>query len=106
VTNVPAGLANVAGLSAGEDYSLVLVAPGPPQFGPRRESVVAHLGSETILNPTVLGTHPVTFQWFHDGVAVSGATNRNLLLIATQPADAGDYVLVATNPEVKRPTSR
>ncbi len=36
--------------SAGEDYSVVLVASGPPRFGHQPASVVAHLGSQTILN--------------------------------------------------------
>ena len=97
VTNVPGGLRNVASIAAGEDYSVVLTASGPPGFSRQLGSVVAHVGSQTILNPNVVGKYPLGFQWFHDGVAISSATNRYLLLSNPQMAAAGNYVLVATN---------
>ena len=97
VTNVPAGLNSVGSIASGEDYSMVLVASGPPRFGWQLGLAIAHVGSQTILNPTVVGMYPLGFQWFHDGVAVSGATNRTLLLTNVQAADAGNYVLSATN---------
>ncbi len=90
VTNVPGGLRNVASIAAGEDYSLALVAAGPPRFGRQLGSVVTHAGSQTILNSTVVGALPLSFQWFHDGMEILGATNRNLLLTNAQMAAAGE----------------
>jgi hypothetical protein len=36
-------------------------------------------------------------QWFRDGIAVTNATNGNLVLPAVSAADAGAYTLVASN---------
>jgi alpha-tubulin suppressor-like RCC1 family protein len=97
VTNAPMGLTNGAAISAGEDYSLVLAASGPPRFRSGPTSITGHAGGLTVLNANVTGTYPLTFQWFHDGSAIPGATNRLLVLSHAQPADSGSYVLVATN---------
>ena len=98
VTNVPAGLNDVASVAAGEDYSVAVVGNGPPQFGPPLASVVAHAGGGVVLSASVQGAYPLSFQWYHDGQEVAGATNRFLWLPACQTLDGGNYVLVATNP--------
>ena len=36
-----------------------------------------------------MGAYPLTFQWFHDGAPIAGATHRELTLTNTQPGDAG-----------------
>lgn len=38
----------------------------------------------------------VTFQWFHDGVAIPGQTNRNLFLTRVRASHAGSYHVTAT----------
>jgi hypothetical protein len=97
VINVPWGLTNAAVISAGEDYSMAFVASGPPRFGRQPRSVVAHLGASATLVANVVGASPLAFQWFHDGVAIAGATNRSLILTNAKAADAGSYVLIANN---------
>ena len=44
-----------------------------------------------------MGTYPLSFQWFHDGIADSRRHQPYLLLTNPQTAAAGNYVLVATN---------
>jgi len=39
----------------------------------------------------------LSYQWYRDGVAVSGATASQLLLTQVHPSDSGNYTLVATN---------
>jgi len=39
----------------------------------------------------------MAFQWYHESVAVAGATNRSLILNNLNSAAAGNYILVATN---------
>jgi alpha-tubulin suppressor-like RCC1 family protein len=97
VTSVPAGLRSVVSIAAGEDYNVAVVGTGVPQFGPQLASVAAHLGGATVLSANVQGSYPLTFQWYHDGNVVAGATNRFLWLPGCQATDAGDYVLVASN---------
>ena len=45
-----------------------------------------------------LGSEPLTYQWMHGGSAIVGATSASLVMSDLQPADAGDYTVVATNP--------
>ncbi|HWI58488.1 MAG TPA: immunoglobulin domain-containing protein, partial [Bacillota bacterium] len=54
-------------------------------------------GQRVALLPEVAGTCPMTFQWFHDGQAVPGATNRFLVLSQVQPTDSGSYQLKIMN---------
>ena len=43
------------------------------------------------------GTQPLRYQWRRGGLNLAGATNRILLLTNVQPANAGQYSVVATN---------
>lgn len=54
-------------------------------------------GASFVLSATVTGAPAPAFQWSHDGTAVPGATGPTLNFSAAQPADAGTYVLTATN---------
>jgi alpha-tubulin suppressor-like RCC1 family protein len=96
-TNIPAALSNVASIAARGDYSVAVVRLGPPQFSPQLAPVETHTGREVVLSANVQGPYPEAFQWYHDGNLVAGATNWFLWLPPCQAADAGDYVLVASN---------
>jgi alpha-tubulin suppressor-like RCC1 family protein len=96
-TNLPSGLQNVAGIAVGEDYSLAYGSAGAPQFGLPLASVTAHAGGQAVLTATVQGALPMTFQWFHSGTAVPGATNRTFVLTNAQASDAGAYTLAVTS---------
>jgi alpha-tubulin suppressor-like RCC1 family protein len=97
VTNVPAGLGNVASIAAGEDYGLAIVELGPPRFSQQLGPAAVHVGGQIILGTGVSGTCPLSLQWFHGGEPVGGATNPYLLLTNVQLGDAGVYTLIATN---------
>ena len=42
-------------------------------------------------------TTPVSCQWYHDGVAISGETDTNLTVISSTLSDTGIYYCIATN---------
>ncbi|WP_221030557.1 MBG domain-containing protein [Actomonas aquatica] len=59
-------------------------------------------GESTTFAVTATGTDPLTYQWFHDGAAVTGnasATTASLALTDITPADAGNYTCVVSNGE-------
>jgi phosphatidylinositol-3-phosphatase len=62
-------------------------------------AAVSHVseGAPLVLERGVVGSLPVTLQWFKDGVRLSGQTNRVLSIPSAQLADSGDYVLSASN---------
>ncbi|WP_438480140.1 beta strand repeat-containing protein [Oleiharenicola lentus] len=54
-------------------------------------------GSVQALSVTVSGAGPFTYQWFRDGVAVTGATTNSLTFDRVTPANAGSYTVVVTS---------
>ena len=55
------------------------------------------LGDAATLSVIPAGTVPFTFQWFRDGVALSGATGDVLTLTNLHASDAGNYTVVICN---------
>ncbi len=96
-TDAPISLSNVVSFAVGEDFSSALVGLGPPEFSPQLKSTVTYVGGLAVLNVGVQGTHPLSYQWFHDGTPVSVATNQTLVLSNIQPSQAGQYYLVVSN---------
>lgn len=59
-------------------------------------NTTANQGSTLTLTATVIGLGPLSYQWQHAGTNFPGATTVPFSKTAT-PADAGSWVLVATN---------
>jgi hypothetical protein len=49
------------------------------------------------LAPEVWGSYPIAFQWFKDGIPLSGETNRILVIPQTAPGDIGFYTASMQN---------
>lgn len=62
-------------------------------------------GNTVVLGSEVVGTDPISVQWFHNGQAVDGANNTTLEIPAATPDASGEYAIVATN-ECGSTTSR
>ena len=58
---------------------------------------VVPLNHTAILTVAVDGVPTPNFQWFKDGVAITGATGSNYVISSMQEADVGDYFAVASN---------
>src|SRR5262249_49879855 len=54
-------------------------------------------GATTAFSASAVGEPPLRFQWFKDGIALAGATDSVLTIVAAQPADLGDYRVRVTN---------
>ena len=57
----------------------------------------AAIGFSVSIRVSITGLGPLAFQWLKDGAAVPGATNATLALSQVRLADAGTYVVVASN---------
>src|SRR5262249_7572916 len=71
-------------------------APPHITFQPQSQTVV--LSNSFGFNTVVTGARPLNFQWRFNGAAASDATNTAYGKPAAAEGDAGDYVLVASNP--------
>ena len=55
------------------------------------------LGCDATFNVCAWGTKPLSYQWWKDGLALSGQTNMSLTLTNVQTSDFGNYSVVVTN---------
>lgn len=69
----------------------------PPVIVTEPVGFTAYIGEPATLTAVVNGTDPISLQWYKNSVAIGGATNSTLTLPSVVDADAGIYMLVATN---------
>ncbi|MEN9576854.1 MAG: hypothetical protein RL514_4709 [Verrucomicrobiota bacterium] len=115
-TNATLTLTNVALAETGNyfvqvfnDFGLVasttatLTVHAPPAFLTAPQSLTVTQGATTNFTVEVSGVPAPVFTWFKDGVRLTNSSGysavdtANLLVLAAQGAQAGSYVLVATN---------
>ena len=96
-TNMPAGLGKVVAIAAGQYHCLSLLNDGPPIVAVQPQNLTNYAGFTVAFNASVLGLHPLAYQWQFDGTNISEATNNPLILANIQPTNSGSYSLVTTN---------
>jgi hypothetical protein len=62
---------------------------------PLRQTVAE--GSPANFFADVFGGQPVSYQWFRNGVSLTGETNATLRIAAAHPSNAGDYFFIVSN---------
>lgn len=82
-----------AGVDRGAYETLV-----PPQITTQPQSTTVTQGAAVVLQVTVSGAGPFTYQWKKDGVAILGATSDSYPIASAQPWHIGDYTVTTTDP--------
>ncbi len=78
--------------------SITTVYTYSPQSKVDQEETLSVAENGTItLTSTALTSPNNSYQWFKDGVAISGATNKDYVITSAAPSDAGVYYFEATN---------
>lgn len=83
-------------LNAGQIQSLFNAAEVPPYFWQQPVSFTGSQGQNVTISTGVRGSGNVTYQWYQNGVAVSGQTGSTLSFSPATTNNAGSYYLVAT----------
>ncbi|HXJ55538.1 MAG TPA: hypothetical protein VNU68_02630, partial [Verrucomicrobiae bacterium] len=95
---LPPSLTNVVAISSKLGYSVALVGDGSLRFShlhvPDR---IAFAGRDTRFIVTAFGAGPLSYQWRHNGVDITGATNALLSLSQLQTTDAGTYSVLVSD---------
>ncbi len=68
-----------------------------PSFTTQPTSLIATLGTTARLIAIPTGSTPLTLQWYHNGVAISGAKADTLKFDAVAATDSGSYFATVTN---------
>src|SRR5579883_556308 len=79
-----------------EVYAFTL-PPSPPVITVQPTNQTVAVGGQVQFLAAASGTAPLSYQWFFETNAVSGATNATLTLTNVQLAQAGPYALVVSN---------
>ena len=70
----------------------------PVTIGTQPASTSGIAGGSVVLQISVTGTDPITYQWKHAGEDIEGGTGATLTLSGLTEASAGEYQVVVTNP--------
>jgi hypothetical protein len=80
-----------------DDHFTIVKGDQPPVILTQPESQTATLGATVRFNVVVSGTRPMRYQWWHEGLALAGATNASLVVAGVQPSHAGRYFVTVIN---------
>ena len=76
--------------------SVFRIVPGP-QFATQPATQTVYSNANVVLNASVTGIAPLSYQWRRNGVDIPGATTSSLTFASAQVSDSGSYSLVVTN---------
>jgi alpha-tubulin suppressor-like RCC1 family protein len=92
IFNVPPGLSNVLGVSAGSFFNAAVV--GGPTIVAQPQDLAAAVGTDGSFEVQAVSRFPLQYQWRFNGTNLSRATNATLTLSALTPARSGSYSVV------------
>jgi hypothetical protein len=87
------------GLDGPDSNQISLTTPFPPIIISQPSSQIAQAGATATMFVNVVGTPPVSFQWYENGLPIRGRTNSILRLRQIIDGDEGDYTAVITDSE-------
>jgi hypothetical protein len=83
----------------------VLTVNVPPSIIVQPKSAILTAGQNDTLSVTATGTGTLSYQWYKNGSAISGATSSRYTLTNVQAASAGTYTVTVSNGTLPNATS-
>jgi len=77
-------------------FTVTVNCIGPTNTVPLTSKTVL-AGGNVAFSATFTGTSPISYQWFHDGLEIAGATNSSLTILGATPTHQGVYYAQATS---------
>ncbi len=90
-TNVPPGLSNMIAIAAGASHSLALQGDGSTVITVQPRNQRVYYLAPTTFAVMAAGRGPIFYQWYSNGIAISGANSATYTVPVTSTADAGTY---------------
>jgi uncharacterized protein (TIGR02145 family) len=83
----------------------VTTTPVAPSITAQQQSQTVTAGGSVTFSVTATGTAPLSYQWYKDGTAISGATSSSYTLSNVQASNAGTYTVTVSNGTLPNATS-
>ena len=83
--------------SGGTTIYVTGVAETAPAITVQPASQTVTAGAGVILGISASGSPTLTYQWFKNGTAITGATGATFAIASAQPTDSGSYTVAVTN---------
>jgi uncharacterized protein (TIGR02145 family) len=83
----------------------VSAAPVPPTITSQPQSWEVAAGHSVTFSVVATGTAPLSYQWYKNGTAISGATSSSYSLSNVQITDTGTYTVTVSNGTLPNATS-
>ena len=88
-----------AGSVSSTTATLTVLLAAPPSVSSWPSSTIVKEGQSTSFRLNgVVGSPPITYQWYKDGVLLPGATSNALPFSGVLPKDTGTYSVTVSNP--------
>jgi uncharacterized protein (TIGR02145 family) len=84
----------------------VLTVDVPPEITSQPKSDTVTAGGSLLFSVTATGTRPLSYQWYKDSTAISGATSSSFSISYAQGSDSGTYTVVVSNGIAPSATSK
>ncbi len=91
-------VANAFGSVTSADVTLRVIDIATPVILVQPASGSLLSGTYSALSVLAAGTTPLTYQWHREGVALSGATNSDLIFSAVDLTNSGSYTVTVASP--------
>lgn len=95
-----AGVYQVVVINAGGEtrsIAVTLSVDGPPLIIKSPTSQTVKIGQKITFSTTATGSPSPSFQWYFNGVAITGATANSWTIEAPKITDAGNYTCIVSN---------
>lgn len=86
---------NVAGSVTSANAILKVLVP--PQLTSQPTNLTVNLGKPATFSVVATGTAPLNYQWFKEGIGITGATSQSFTIAAVKATDAMHYSVVVSN---------
>jgi subtilisin-like proprotein convertase family protein len=88
-------ISNIIGTVTSSAATLIVITPPAVTVAPASQTV--SLGADALFTAAPSGTPPLGYQWFFQGMPITGATNASFTRANAQIANAGVYVVCVSN---------
>jgi hypothetical protein len=88
-------VSNSAGTATSAAVSITVNAPPTITTQPLSQAIT--VGGSFTLSIQAAGGSPLQYQWFHDAIAIPGATSSTYQIVSAQSLDAGNYSVRVSN---------